>query len=74
MVSPLVFELALKIDDASMAGGWRIAAAYGTPNPEETALSEDGALMKVGLASYWWLVLHCCHHYMFMDASVKARQ
>ena len=46
MVSPLVFDLALKVAQASLAGGWKILAAYGSPNPEETRLSEDGSIMK----------------------------
>ena len=33
LVSPLVFDLALKLDPASLAAGWRILHAYGSPNP-----------------------------------------
>ena len=46
-MSPLVFDLALKLDPASLAGGWRILHAYGSPNPQDSALSEDGTVMKV---------------------------
>lgn len=47
MVSPLVFDLALRLDRASLEAGWKILHAYGSPNPQETALSEDGTVMKV---------------------------
>ena len=47
LVSPLVFDLALKLDPASLAAGWRILHAYGSPNPQDSALSEDGTVMKV---------------------------
>lgn len=52
-VTPLVFDLELKIDNASLAGGggasggggggsgegWRILHVYGSPNPEDTELA-----------------------------------
>lgn len=37
-----------------MAAGWRILHAYGTPNPQDTALSRDGTVMKVGLGRQPW--------------------
>ena len=48
--SPLVFDLALQVDAASLAGGdgWRILHVYGSPNPNDTALSGDGTVMRVG--------------------------
>ncbi|GAB4813065.1 hypothetical protein N2152v2_000111 [Parachlorella kessleri] len=47
VVSPLVYDLTLKLDPASQAAGWKILHAYGTPNPQDTALSQDGTVMKV---------------------------
>ena len=46
MVTPLVFDLELKVDPASLAGGWKMLAVYGSPNPNDTALSADGGIMR----------------------------
>eukprot|EP00887_Chlorella_sp_A99_P004125 scaffold23.g4125.t1 len=57
-VTPLVFDLELKailgkkesmgrVDSASLAGGWRLLAAYGSPNPNDTALGGNGTIMRV---------------------------
>ena len=56
--SPLVFDLALQVVKFGMAGddrpvdptGWSILHVYGSPNPNETALSSDGTVMRVGWA------------------------
>ncbi|PRW59844.1 transcription elongation factor SPT5-like protein 1 [Chlorella sorokiniana] len=51
-VTPLVFDLALQVvttgaGNASDDSGWRILHVYGSPNPNETALSSDGTVMRV---------------------------
>ena len=53
LCSPLVFDLSLAVDSASLAtggdtGGWKILHVYGSPMPNDTALSSDGTVMKVG--------------------------
>jgi hypothetical protein len=49
---PLVFDLTLEVDNSSLAGngdsGWRVLHVYGSPNPNDTALSGGGTIMKVG--------------------------
>eukprot|EP00887_Chlorella_sp_A99_P006595 scaffold3.g6595.t1 len=47
MVTPLVFDLELKIDPASTAGGWKILAVWGSPNDNDTALAGNGTLMRI---------------------------
>lgn len=47
MVTPLVFDLSLSVDPASTAAGWRMLAAYGSPNPNDTALGGNGTIMRV---------------------------
>ena len=49
VVSPLVYDLTLRLDPASQAAGWKILHAYGTPNPQDTAVSQDGTVMKVSI-------------------------
>ncbi|PSC74536.1 Cell surface [Micractinium conductrix] len=51
-VTPLVFDLSLAVDSASLAtggdtGGWKILHVYGSPMPNDTALSSDGTVMKI---------------------------
>ena len=46
MVTPLVFDLELKVDPASTAAGWRMLAVYGSPNPNDTALAGNGTIMR----------------------------
>ncbi|KAL4458691.1 hypothetical protein ABPG75_013556 [Micractinium tetrahymenae] len=50
-VTPLVFDLALSVDPGSLAAdggdGWRILHVYGSPNPNDTALSSDGTVMRI---------------------------
>ena len=54
---PLVFDLALQVDPSSLAAdgsqGWRILHVYGSPNPNDTALSGDGTIMRVGVKGRW---------------------
>ena len=48
---PLVFDLTLAVDNSSLAGGdngWRVLHLYGSPNPNDTALSGGGIIIKVG--------------------------
>ena len=51
--SPLVFDLALQVvtsganSSSADDSGWRILHVYGSPNPNETALSSDGTIMRV---------------------------
>ncbi len=48
-VTPLVFDLSLKVDPSSLAGegGWKILHVYGSPNPNDTALTGNGTIMNV---------------------------
>ena len=54
---PLVFDLTLAVDNSSLAGNgdssWRVLHVYGSPNPNNTALSGGGTIMKVGGAGQW---------------------
>jgi Ca-activated chloride channel family protein len=46
-----VFDLTLAVDNSSLAGGdngWRVLHLYGSPNPNDTALSGGGIIIKVG--------------------------
>lgn len=49
-MTPLVFDLSLKIADDSLAAdggeGWKILAVYGSANPNDTALNSLGTIMK----------------------------
>ena len=47
MVSPLVFDLQLRVDPGSLASGWRMLAVYGSPNPNDTVLGGNGTIMRV---------------------------
>lgn len=48
-VTPLVFDLQLKVDPASVAGNesWKVLHVYGSPNPNDTALTDNGTLIQV---------------------------
>lgn len=47
-VTPLVFDLRLSVDPSGLGGaGWRVLHVYGSPNPNDTALSSDGAISRV---------------------------
>ena len=55
-VNPLVFDLELSVDPASLGGdgngkeGWRILSVYGSPNPNDTAyaaLGGNGTISRV---------------------------
>ncbi|KAL4420138.1 hypothetical protein ABPG77_010354 [Micractinium sp. CCAP 211/92] len=50
-VTPLVFDLTLSVDPGSLVAdggdGWRILHVYGSPNPNDTALSSDGTVMRI---------------------------
>ena len=50
-VTPLVFDLQLKVDPASVSGNdsWKVLHVYGSPNPNSTALTDNGTLIQ---ASY----------------------
>jgi Ca-activated chloride channel family protein len=47
-----VFDLTLAVDNSSLAGngdnGWQVLHVYGSPNPNDTALSGGGTIIKVG--------------------------
>ena len=56
---PLVFDLTLAVDNSSLAGGdngWRVLHVYGSPNPNDTALSGGGTIMKVGGWVWAWVL------------------
>ena len=50
-----MFDLALQVEPTGTAGdnnprdptGWSILHVYGSPNPNETALSSNGTIMRV---------------------------
>ncbi|GAB4821980.1 hypothetical protein N2152v2_009026 [Parachlorella kessleri] len=48
-VTPLVFDLSLQVDPSSLAGaeGWKILHVYGSPNPDQDALTGNGTIMNV---------------------------
>jgi Ca-activated chloride channel family protein len=44
-----VFDLSLAVDPGSLvAQGWRVLHVYGSPDPNTTALSSNGSIIKVG--------------------------
>ena len=60
-VTPLVFDLSLQVDPTSLAGveGWKILHVYGSPNPDQDALTGNGTIMNVSgylVRSQW----ACC--------------
>ncbi len=52
-----MFDLTLSVDPGSLVAdggdGWRILHVYGSPNPNDTALSSDGTVMRVSGIGGW---------------------
>ncbi|GAB4821981.1 hypothetical protein N2152v2_009027 [Parachlorella kessleri] len=48
-VNPLVFDLSLQLDPASLSGsgGWKVLHVYGSPNDNDTSLSTSGKLIQI---------------------------